>query len=180
MCLIPGHPHRGAVGTIHHVYEDDPPPHPPRLAVGISWDSVDNGAATGPALEELVLEAGNHLITPRCDGYEVGDSLVVRMAGRGEGQEFVSTSVVARVRHSRYRLTEGGPHSHQPEFELDVNAGNAYQPLLAQEVGPHRCWGNMGMSMPPEPQPCAHLCTRARSNTHTHARSDRVCLEPDP
>ena len=150
VCLVPGHPRHGAVGTIHHVYEDDAPPRPPRLVVGVSWDNADNGGAaatstantaTSPALEELVLEAGNHLTTPRCDGYNVGDGLAVEMVGRGEEKEFFAVSVIARVRHSRYRLKEGGPQSHHPEFELDVNAGNAYQPLLTQEVGAHRSVG---------------------------------------
>ena len=189
VCLIPGHPRRGAVGTIHHVYDDDPPPLPPRLAVGVSWDNADNfsamaqitnDAATTPTLEELILEdaqalaqaievfkdlipdsrgmftavptttrvimsAGNYLTTPRCDGYKVGDSLAVETSGRSEWREFITTTVVAQVRHSRYRLKTDGPRSHQLEFELDVNAGNSYQPLLTQEVGQKYSRGNMSV-----------------------------------
>jgi len=140
VCLIPNHPRRGTIGTIGQVFEHDVPPRPPMIVVGVTWDGKPGSAAIGQKLapsngplEQLTLDASNHIVTPSCNRHEEGDAIAVKGATR---DGFCDVTVIKQVLGSRYLVAEIGSQKGNPQrqFEVEFNAGNSYRPRLSQEV----------------------------------------------
>ena len=125
VCLIPNHDCGGLIGTIRRVFEADPPPRPPRLVVGVTWD---DGNTTPAGLDQLALDATNHIATPSCNRHVAGDVVALKASGSGNFHDF---AVIEQVHGSRYLVKESG---RQRQFEVEFNAANSYRPHLTHEV----------------------------------------------